>query len=161
MGFLVAGICGALLCALIIGTGYWDARRSPNGEAGAGRGRGSLGFVSTFLAGAYGTGHLITAFLLIFWATFPFENQSPEEAANDDWLIGVAVGVVVVGLVATFGIVFLTRWAVAAYAAAVVAGGALLAWALNVSENSDGKLLLWAAAIELTGLAAVVVSRAR
>jgi hypothetical protein len=112
------------------------------------------------LAGAYLTGHLITAFLLIFWATFPFENQSPEEAANDDWLIGLAAGVSVVGLVVTFVIVFITRWAVAAYAAAVVAGGALLAWALTVSEHSDGKLLLWAAAIELTGLAAVALSRA-
>jgi hypothetical protein len=123
--------------------------------------RGPLGFLSTFLGGAYLTGHLITAFLLYFLATFPFENQSPEEAANDDWLIGVAVGVVVVGLVPTFGIVFLRRWAVAAYAAAVVAGGALLAWALTVSEHSDGKLLLWGAGIELTGLAAVWASQAR
>jgi ABC-type Fe3+ transport system permease subunit len=35
MGFLVAGICGALLCALIIGTVYWEARRSPRDDATA------------------------------------------------------------------------------------------------------------------------------
>ena len=31
----------------------------------------------------------------------------------------------------------------------------LLAWAVRVSEHSDGKLLAWTLAIELTGLGAV------
>jgi ABC-type Fe3+ transport system permease subunit len=41
MGFLVAGICGALLCALVVGTAYWDARHSPNRDGVAGSTRGS------------------------------------------------------------------------------------------------------------------------
>lgn len=115
--------------------------------------------VARVLAGAYFAGHALTAFLLIFWATFPFENQSPEEAASDDWLIGVGVAVFAIGLVVMLAIVFPQRWAVAAYAVALVAGGVLLAWALSVSEHSDGKLLVFGSAVELTGLLALASSR--
>jgi hypothetical protein len=77
---------------------------------------------SILFAAAFLVGHAITAFLLVFWATFPFENQSADEAANDDWLIGVGVGVLVVGFVVALGTLFAQRWAVVAYAMAAVAG---------------------------------------
>jgi ABC-type Fe3+ transport system permease subunit len=41
MGFLVAAICVALLFALIVGTAYWDARRSPNRNGVTASARGS------------------------------------------------------------------------------------------------------------------------
>jgi hypothetical protein len=95
-----------------------------------------------------------------FLATFPFENQSPEEAASDDWLIGVAVGVLLVGLLVTLAVALRTPWAVAAYAGGMAGGGALLPWAITLSEHSGGKRLLWGSVVELTGLAAVAFSRA-
>jgi hypothetical protein len=96
---------------------------------------------------------------MIFAATFPFENQSPEEAAKDDWLVGAAIALVALALLAALAVVFRTRWAVASWGVVALAGIALLVWALGVSEHSDGKLLLWGTAVELTGLAAVALSQ--
>jgi hypothetical protein len=115
---------------------------------------------SAVLALAYFAGHAIMAFLLVFWATFPFENQSPEEAAGDDWLIGVGLGVFILGLVVALAIMFRSRWAVVAYAVALAAGGVLLFWALTVSEHSDGKLVLLGTAVEAIGLVALSLSQA-
>jgi hypothetical protein len=115
--------------------------------------------LSVLVALAWLAAHAVSGFLIVFWATFPFENQSPEEAANDDWLIGVAVALFGLALLATLALVFRPRWSVAAYGLTALAGIALLVWALGVSEHSDGKLLLWGAAVEGTGLAAVALSR--
>jgi hypothetical protein len=117
--------------------------------------------VSRLLALLYLAGHAVAGFLIVFAATFPFENQSPEEAAGDGWLIVVGVGVLIVGLFVTAAIVFLPRLAIAAYAVALLADVLLLAWALGDSHHSDGKLVFWGVAIELAGLAALVTSRHR
>jgi hypothetical protein len=116
--------------------------------------------LSVLLGLAYLAGHVVVAFLMIFFATFPFENQSPEEMGKDDWLIGVAVLLFALGLVTALAILLRrVAWAIVAYVAAAGLGVALLVWAVDVSEHSDGKLLVWGTVIELTGLAAVTVTR--
>jgi Na+/melibiose symporter-like transporter len=111
---------------------------------------------------AYLAGNVVVAFLLIFIATFPFENQDPKDLAKDDWMIGAAVILVVLAL-ATAIAVFLRRRRLAA-GALVLSGGlglGLLGWALHASEHSDGKVLGWGLAIELAGFLAVASTRSR
>jgi hypothetical protein len=106
------------------------------------------------------SGNAAVAFLLVFFATFPFENQSPEDADKGDWLIGIALVLFVLALVTTLTILLSRlRWAVAACVAAAGSGVALLVWALDVSEHSDGKLVVWGTVIELVGLGAVALAR--
>jgi hypothetical protein len=116
--------------------------------------------LAVIFALAYLAGNAVVAFLMVFFATFPFENQSPEDAAKDDWLIGVALILFVLALITTLAIL-LSRlgWAVAAYVAAAGSGVAPLVWALDVSEHSYGKLVVWGTAIELVGLGAVALAR--
>jgi hypothetical protein len=87
------------------------------------------------------------ALLLFFVGTFSWENQTPEEAAGNDWLVGAAL------LVALFGIllgaaVLARRVNVAVFAllAQLVVGAGVVTWAVRVSHHSDGKLLLFALA---------------
>jgi hypothetical protein len=116
--------------------------------------------LAILLALAYLAGYAVVAFLLVFFATFPFENQSPEDAGKDNWLIGVAVILFVLALVTALAILLRRLgWAIGAYVAAAGSGVALLAWALDVSEHSDGKLVVWGTAIELVGLGAVALAR--
>jgi peptidoglycan/LPS O-acetylase OafA/YrhL len=118
--------------------------------------------LSVLLGLAYLAGHVVVAFLMIFIATFPFENQSPEDVGKDDWLIGVAVILFALALVTALAILLRhVVWAVVAYVAAAGVGIALLVWAVDESEHSDGKPLLWGTVIELAGLAAVAVTRRR
>jgi hypothetical protein len=116
--------------------------------------------LAVILALAYLVGNAAVAFLLVFFATFPFENQSPEDADKGDWLIGIALVLFVLAMVTTLTILLSRlRWAVAAYVAAAGSGVALLVWAIGVSEHSDGKLVVWGTAIELAGLGAVALAR--
>jgi hypothetical protein len=118
--------------------------------------------LSVLLALAYLAGNAVFAFLMVFLATFPFENQSPEDVGKDDWLIGVAVLLFALGLATALGILLRrVAFAVVAYVAAAGLGVGLLVWAVDVSEHSDGKLLLWGTLIELAGLAAVTFTRRR
>ena len=118
--------------------------------------------LSVLFALAYLAGNAVFAFLMVFIATFPFENQSPEDVGKDDWLIGVAV--ILFALALATGLAILLRrvaLAVVAFVAAAGLGVWLLVWAVNVSEHSDGRLLVWGTVIELAGLAAVTVTRRR
>jgi hypothetical protein len=63
------------------------------------------------------------------------------------------------GVVVAVAIVFRSRWAVAVYAVALVAGLIFMEWAVRESEHSDGKLVLLGTGVQLTGLAAVALSR--
>jgi hypothetical protein len=112
--------------------------------------------LAALLGAAYLLANAVVAFGLLFIATFPFENQSPDEMAQDDWLIGVGAVLVLLALVTALA-VFWRRpsWALSAYVAGAVSASALLVWAIGASEHSDGKLLTYGVAIELTGLAAV------
>jgi Na+/melibiose symporter-like transporter len=118
--------------------------------------------LSVLLGLAYLAGNAVFALLMVFLATFPFENQSPEDAGKDDWLIGVAVLLLALALVTALAIL-LRRVALAliGYVVAAGLGVALLVWAVGESEHSDGKLLLWGTLIELAGLAAVAVTPRR
>ena len=112
------------------------------------------------LALAYLAGNAVFAFLMIFAVTFPFENQAPGDLGGDDWLIGVAITLFAFAFVITLAILLRrVGWAIAAYVAAAGLGVALLVWAVDESEHSDGRLLLWGTAIELAGLAAVALMR--
>jgi uncharacterized membrane protein len=108
------------------------------------------------------------AFLMSFAATFPFENQSAEDAAADDWLLGAAALIVSLAIAFTVAIAFavavLARRlallvAVGALALELVVDAVVLRYALGESDHSDGKLLLAALAGVVTGLIAVTAAR--
>lgn len=107
------------------------------------------------------------AFLMSFAATFPFENQSAEDAAADDWLLGAAALIVSLAIAFTVAIAFavavlarrLALVAVGALALELVVDAVVLRYALGESDHSDGKLLLAALAGVVTGLIAVIAAR--
>jgi hypothetical protein len=73
--------------------------------------------LAVFLAAAYLATNAFTAFLLIFLATFPFENLG--EAAADDWLIGVAIVLVSLALAVVVAVAYRRPdWAIVAYGVA-------------------------------------------
>jgi uncharacterized membrane protein len=65
----------------------------------------------------------VAAFLMFFVATFPFENQTREEAAADNWLIGAAAIMLLLAVVIG-GAVIARRAGVGAIAMAVQLVGA-------------------------------------
>jgi hypothetical protein len=100
------------------------------------------------------------AFLMSFSASFPFENQSPEEAASDDWLLVVAPLLIVLAVLAGGAAVARKANLVAVGLAAEFALGALvLTYALGESSHSDGRLVLGALAIVLSGTVAAIATR--
>jgi hypothetical membrane protein len=111
------------------------------------------------LAIGYAAANVLTGLWLIFLATFPFENQSPDEAATDDWLIGAGIALALCGVFAGAAIALRHRSAAIAYVLAAGAGLGLLLFGLSESHHSDGKLFLWALAVETAGLVALVLSR--
>jgi hypothetical protein len=101
-------------------------------------------------------------YVLIFLATFPFENVDPKDRAGDDWLIAVGL------LLGAFALIL----AIAVAARSSVLAGAMLAlnsaitvsllvWGLEQSDHSDGMLVALAFAVEATGAAAVFLSSSR
>jgi hypothetical protein len=104
----------------------------------------------------------VMAFLMWFVATFPWENQSPEDAAADDWLVGAAP--LMVGLAIAFAVAILVLRVPVAVAIGFVTAefavdAVVLRYALDNSDHSDGRLLLVALAAAVTGLVAVIVVR--
>ena len=96
------------------------------------------------------------ALLMAFFASFPFENQSPEERAARAWLIPVGAGLAFLAIVTLIALIARRRgWALVAFALGASLAVFPLAWAVRVSDHSDGKLVAWTLAIELTGLGAV------
>jgi hypothetical protein len=104
----------------------------------------------------------VAAFLMWFFAVFPFENQSAERAAADDWLLGAAPLIAVLAIAAgaaTFA--RKARLVAAALTAEFAVGAVVLAYALGESDHSDGRLMLWALAIAGTGaMAGIATGRA-
>jgi len=101
------------------------------------------------------------AFFMFFVATFPFENQTPEEAAADNWLVPVAA-ILLVFAVLIGGAVIARRSAAAvvATAAQFLIAAIVLTYALGKSDASDGKLLLYALVVVVTAVAAVSATQA-
>lgn len=105
---------------------------------------------------AYLAGNGLAGLAIVFFATFPFENQSPEDRAARHWLIPVAPVLFLLALLVLIALVRRQQHrAFAAYVANAAVGFALLAWALRVSEHSDQRLWVSALAVEIAGLAAV------
>jgi quinol-cytochrome oxidoreductase complex cytochrome b subunit len=104
---------------------------------------------------------VVAAFLIYFIATFPFENQSPEAAAGDDWLIGAAA-IMLLLAIAIGGAVIARRATVAAIATAAqfVVAAIVLTYALGESDHSDGRLLLYATVVAVTAVAGVTATHA-
>jgi hypothetical protein len=98
---------------------------------------------------------------MYFVATFPFENQSAEQAAADDWLIGAAPLIVIVAI-AIGGAVIARHAAVAAVisVAQFVVGAVVVAYALRASDHRDGILVLYALGFAATAVAAVTATHA-
>jgi uncharacterized metal-binding protein len=103
----------------------------------------------------------VAAFLVFFVATFPFENQSTERAAADDWLIGAAL-IIVILAIAIVGAVIARRVVVAALAslAQLAAGSIVVAYALRESDHSDSRLTLYALAFAASAVAAIAATHA-
>jgi hypothetical protein len=104
---------------------------------------------------------VVAAFLMFFSATFPFENQSPEEAAADDWLIGAAPLIVVLALAIAGGVVA-RKVAVATVCllGQFVVGAVVVGYAVGESDHSDGKLVVYALAVAVTAASAVTATAA-
>ena len=102
----------------------------------------------------------VAAFLMLFYATFPFENQSPEQAA-DDWLIGAAPLIAILALAIAGGVI---GRKVAVAAVGLVAqfgvGAVVVAYALGESDHSDGRLVLYALAVAVTAIGAAAATYA-
>jgi hypothetical protein len=112
---------------------------------------------SLILGVAYLLENIGAALLLTFFATFPFENQSPEDRAARE-LISAGIVMAFLALVTLALIVRHRRSAAAAFAANAAVALSLLTWAVGESDHSDGKLVAWALAVELTGLSAIAVA---
>ncbi len=114
------------------------------------------------LAVAYLLANVGAALFMSFLATFPFENQSPEDRAADDWLIGVGILAAVLALGTLIAVILRRQgWATFVFATNAVLGLALLKWAVGVSDHGDGTVIVWILAIEATGLGAVALSAGR
>ena len=101
----------------------------------------------------------VAAYAMWFFATFPFENQSSEQAEADDWLL-VAAGLILLFAIAFAGTV-VGRWKTVA--AVVVAGEIALGlfvvtYSLRASDHSDGRLLLYALAVGFTAAVATTAT---
>jgi len=121
--------------------------------------RASMRALALILGVAYLVENVGAALLMTFLATFPFENQSPEDKAAARWLIAVGIMLAFLALVTLIALIVRhRRLTAAAFAANAAVALALLKWAVGVSDHSDGKLVAWTLAIELTGLGAVAVA---
>jgi quinol-cytochrome oxidoreductase complex cytochrome b subunit len=102
----------------------------------------------------------VAAFIMFFVATFPFENQSSERAAANDWLLGGAL-VIVILAIAIAGAVIASQAGMAAIAALAqfAAGAVVVAYALRESDHSDGRLVLYGLAFAITAVAAVTATQ--
>ena len=108
------------------------------------------------LAIVYLVSNTLAALLMVFFATFPFENQPRDERAARHWLIGAAVVMTVLALVILVAVVARRVWLSAlAFALNFAVALVLLHWALGQSDHSDDKLLLSGFVVELMGLGAV------
>lgn len=96
---------------------------------------------------------------MVFYATFPWENRTPEDAASDDWLVGVAPVFAFLALVIA-GAVIARRAVMAAVASATqfALGAVVLSFALDESDQSDGKLALYASGLAATAAVATAAT---
>lgn len=99
------------------------------------------------------------SWLLWFIASFPWENT--EDPSADNWMIPVAVVFAssAAGLL-LFVVMSWRGWALSAFGLQAIVGLGILAFGLEASSHSDGKLLAFALVIACAGGAAVWFVRA-
>jgi hypothetical protein len=104
----------------------------------------------------------IAGFLMYFVALFPWENQTPESAAADDWLIGAAAVTVALALLIGGAVVARRRpLASGAVVAQLLVTAVVVSYALGESDHSDGTLTLYVLGVAVTALAAVGATQPR
>jgi ABC-type transport system involved in cytochrome c biogenesis permease subunit len=116
--------------------------------------------LSILLALAHTVGCAVAAFLMHFIATFPWENR--DLVRPDGWLVPAAALLLVLA-VATLAAVVCSRRTAAGrlFAAQATLAGGVLAFALSHSDHSDGRLIVFALAVEVAGLAGITLLPAR
>jgi quinol-cytochrome oxidoreductase complex cytochrome b subunit len=103
----------------------------------------------------------IAGFFMFFFATFPFENPSPETEAADDWLVGGAAVIVIVALTLLGGVIA-RRVALSevVLVAQLIVGAVILSWAVGQTNKSDGVLVLCALAVAIPAVVATAATGA-
>lgn len=118
--------------------------------------------LAVFSASILVVASVFAALLMWFSAWFPYENLSSGELRKDDWL--APAGLAVLGLAVATLVFVVTRrpvWAACSFAAQAVIGVVALRFALReLSDNSDGKLIVFALSVVLVGTCAVIASLA-
>ena len=103
---------------------------------------------------------VLAALMLIVLPALPYENVSPDERQELDWL--AVAGPTLLGLaIATIRFVWISRpvWAAFSYAAYAIVGLFVLRFILTeLSQHGDTALLAFAFFIGIAGLLAVVAS---
>jgi hypothetical protein len=104
----------------------------------------------------------VVALPIAFFSYFPWENQTPEDAAAADLLLVAAP--LMLGLATAFAVALFARRvpfgvALALLATEYAVDAGVLVYALGVSVHSDGKLLLAALAVAAPGAVAVIAVR--
>jgi hypothetical protein len=113
--------------------------------------------LSLALALAHLAGNAVAAFLLFVLPHLPVENTPPD--ATPAWpfaLVGAAL--LTSGFGVFVGVVRRRPWVFVALAAQLAVGLAFLRYAVGESTHSDDELLLFAAAVEFSGLFAALLS---
>jgi hypothetical protein len=103
----------------------------------------------------------VGAFAMWLYAVAPVENQSPEQAAADDWLFVTAAPMA--GLAIGAGGAIIARnlkLAATALAAEFGLGAVVWTYVLDAVDQSDGRLKLWVLAIAVTGTVAATAAYA-
>jgi hypothetical protein len=114
--------------------------------------------IAILLAGGTVFGTLAASLLAWFVETFCDENCTPDDPHPAGLTLLGLLAFVCACLVLACIALDRGRLALAAYTGQAVAAFALLSKALNESSHSDGKLLLFALAVELPAAAAVAIS---
>ena len=98
----------------------------------------------------------VAGFLVLIWTTFPFENP-PEDPTADDWILGPAAVIVILGVVILVAVIAQrSALTVIAVVAQLAVGSAVFALAVHESQHSDGKVTLFALAGGLSAVGASI-----
>ena len=110
------------------------------------------------LALAHLAGNAFAAFLLFVLPHLPLENVAPEDEPPAWPFALVGTALLTFGLGVVVGVVRRRAWVFLALAVQLAVGLAFLRYALGESTHSDEKLLLFATAVEASGVFAALLS---
>ncbi len=115
--------------------------------------------LGALLAAAFFIGNALALMIAGFAAVvYPDENARPENTGQYDGVLTPAVITFALSLVVLMAVVSSRRrLALGAFSAHLAASGVLLVIALHLSAASDARLLVFAAVVELVGVAALLM----